>query len=110
MYEIKIFATILMIVGIVIILIATIVQRTKLGKNQSRGNNLVPCSSCGTKNHASSKFCSNCGTPLSASEIKPVVEPAKPEVYDFRHIRDVKKQSITIFRVSPPLKLSNFYD
>lgn len=99
-----------MIVGIVIILIATIVQRTKLGKNQSRGNNLVPCSSCGTKNHASSKFCSNCGTPLSASEIKPVVEPAKPEVYDFRHIRDDKKQSITIFRVSPPLKLSNFYD
>lgn len=48
------------------------------------------CPQCGYRNQSTSRFCSACGTPLEKLH-QPVDETGtvEPQIYDFRHIRDV---------------------
>lgn len=54
-------------------------------------NSYTFCPQCGSRNRSSSRFCTTCGATLETSRQTSVsvARSVEPQIYDFRHIRDV---------------------
>ena len=72
-----------------LVVVAIVLVSLKKSKSQAAVP-VVYCRSCAAQNNVSAKFCANCGASLLAKK----VTPAKQEVYDFRHVKDINNVSL----------------